>query len=226
MQMVVLASASFQREVSQLGRVEREIGVAEESNNSNFDAKIDDRPIPDASEQSETDDYEGFIGLGFMPQVSFSAIPQNVIYPESYFEGEIPQGTNSDTESDNDQVNHQKRKASLSKGGRAHDVETGTSAAGDRFASPPSKKTKLIVYLNVLAGVWDIIVDEVREIMIENNVAIRERKETKKGKCLSTKLAQALASADESVDVQSTNDQVKKIQLFNDSVGLNYHLVG
>ena len=47
--------------------------------------------------------------------------------------------------------------------------------------------------------------------MIENNAAIRAKKEARKGKRMSFKLAQALASADESVDVQSTNEQVNKI---------------
>ncbi|CAI9298282.1 unnamed protein product [Lactuca saligna] len=72
----------------------------------------------DICDQSETDDYEGFLDIGFMQQVVVSTTPLNVIYPGSCFEGkfaqEVPQGTNSDIDSDDGvQLNPQKRKASF-----------------------------------------------------------------------------------------------------------------
>lgn len=54
--------------------------------------------------------------------------------------------------------------------------------------------------------------------MLETNANVRNKKEARKEERLSSKLAQALAFADESANVQSTNDKIKKIQLFNNSV--------
>ena len=71
--------------ISKAGRVEvdnqKGIVVAEKN----------DQPIPYAGEQFETDDYEGFLDLGFMEQVIFPVVPLSVVYPDSYFEGEIHQ---------------------------------------------------------------------------------------------------------------------------------------
>ncbi|CAI9271293.1 unnamed protein product [Lactuca saligna] len=69
------------------------------------DATKDDQRITDAGEQSETDGYEGFLDLGFLAQAVVHAIPLSVIYPDSYFEGEIPQQTNSYIDFDDDQLN-------------------------------------------------------------------------------------------------------------------------
>ncbi|CAI9279612.1 unnamed protein product [Lactuca saligna] len=49
--------------------------------------EADDHPIPDTGDQSETDDYEGFLDLG-----------------------DVPQGTNNDIDYDNDHLNPRKRK--------------------------------------------------------------------------------------------------------------------
>ena len=117
----------------------------------------------------------------------------------------VPQGTNSDIDFGNDQLNPQKRKASSSRGG--HDVEAGSSSAvGDPSAPPPKKKRKLIFYLKKLVETWRLPIEEVREIMLEYNVVVQKKKEARKGECLSAKLAQSLASTDE-----SSNDQVNKL---------------
>ncbi|CAI9296761.1 unnamed protein product [Lactuca saligna] len=71
-----------------------------------------DQRIPDTSEHSEDDDYEGFLNLGFMQKVVVPAVPLNFVYHGSYFKGEIslevPQGTDIDIEYDNDQLNPRK----------------------------------------------------------------------------------------------------------------------
>ncbi|CAI9268606.1 unnamed protein product [Lactuca saligna] len=197
--MVVIVSTPSHLEISEAGRVkvdlQKEIVVADIPYD---DATTDDQPIPDVSDQSKTDDYERFLDMGFMPQVVIPVVPLNVVYFDSYFEWEIPQGTNSDIESNNDQLNPRKRKDSFS--GGAHDAEVGSPSIG-------------------------IIVDEVREIVIENNVVIQERKETRKGEHLYAKLDQDFTSANDSVDVRSTNDQVNKIQLFNNSVHKQYRFL-
>lgn len=41
-------------------------------------------------------------------------IPLSVVYPDVYFEGEIPQGTHYDIESDDDQLSPRKIKVSFS----------------------------------------------------------------------------------------------------------------
>ncbi|CAI9302451.1 unnamed protein product [Lactuca saligna] len=97
-------------------------------------------------------------------------------------------------------LNPQKKKAFFS--GRARDAEAGSSAVGDPSASLPSKMRKLIFDLNELAKIWDIPIYELREIVIDNNIVIRQKKEATKGEHTSAKLAQALASVDGSVDVQ------------------------
>ncbi|CAI9264796.1 unnamed protein product [Lactuca saligna] len=77
-------------------------------------------------------------------------------------------------------LNPRKRKASHS--GGAYDAKAGSSsAAGDHSTPPLSKKSKFTIDLNALDEEWDINVDEVIEIMIENNFSIRERKEARKG---------------------------------------------
>ncbi|CAI9289841.1 unnamed protein product [Lactuca saligna] len=191
MQMVVIAPTPSQPEMSETGR-----------------------PNLDFGDQSETDDYDGFLYIGFMPP---AAVPLNVIYPDSYFEGEIPQGTNNEIEAGQinarGELNTRNRKASFS--GRTHDTEAeSSSTAGDPSTPPNSKKNKLIFYLNEFAKLWSLTIDEVREVMIENNVAIQQKKEARKKKeRMSCKLAQAFAYVGE-----SSNDQVKKIKFFNNSL--------
>ncbi|CAI9283013.1 unnamed protein product [Lactuca saligna] len=103
---------------------QKEIIVAEKERNApNVDATKIDQLILDASDQSETDEYKGFLDLGFMAQV---VVPLSVVYPDSYFEGEIPQGTYNDIESKDKKINPRKRKASFS--GRVTDTKTGSSS--------------------------------------------------------------------------------------------------
>ncbi|CAI9290131.1 unnamed protein product [Lactuca saligna] len=220
--MVVIAPTQSHPEMSEIGRVEaelqKEIVIVD---NLNTDATTDDQPILDTGDQSETIDYEGFLDLGFMPPVFVHVVPLNVVYHDSYFEVENPQVTNSDTKSDNDQFNTQKRKAFFSRGDRDAKARS-SSIDGDPSSPLPSNKRKIIFYLNILAGIWGITVDKVREIMAENNAAIQEKYETRKGDRMSAKLAQVVASAEDSVDVQITNDQVKKIQLFNNIMDIQH----
>ncbi|CAI9281892.1 unnamed protein product [Lactuca saligna] len=79
------------------------------------DEMNDDQPILYIGDQSEIDDYEGCIEIGFMPQVVLVVL-LNVVYPDSYFEW----------------------KASSS-GGGGYETEVGNSAAGDSSAPYPSK---------------------------------------------------------------------------------------
>ncbi|CAI9278262.1 unnamed protein product [Lactuca saligna] len=105
-----------------------------------------------ASTPSQSEMFEaGRVEVALHKEIIFSDIldanvhdvPLNVVYPDSYFEGEISQGTNSDIESDNDQLNPRRSKATFSLG--AHDAKVGSSStAGDPSAPPPSKKIKLI----------------------------------------------------------------------------------
>lgn len=123
--------------------------------------------------------------------MTHAVVPFSIVYPGSYFEGEVPQGTHNDLESEDEQLNLRKMKASLS--GRANDVEDGRSTVvGDSSALPPSNKSKLAIALNDLAKEWDITVEEFIDIMMEHNATIQSRKE----ECRSIKLAQTLASAD------------------------------
>ena len=112
------------------------------------------QPIPNAGDQSETDDYEGFLDLGFMQQAVVYDVSLNIIYPSSCFEGEfsqeVPQGTNSDIDPDEGiYLNPRKMKDSFSGGAINHEARS-SSAAGDTSA-PPQKKKRLIFYLNELA---------------------------------------------------------------------------
>ena len=54
--------------------------------------------------------------------------------------------------------------------------------------------------------------------MIVNNAAIQQKKEARKSERLSAELVQALTSTEKNVDVQSTNDHVRKFQIFKNSV--------
>ncbi|CAI9272199.1 unnamed protein product [Lactuca saligna] len=129
------------------------------------DATTNDQPIPDTSDQLDTNDYEGFLDLDFMPQ---SAVPFNVVYLDSYFESEISQevlqGTNSYIKSDDGQLNPRNRNASFL--GGAHDIEARssfTTVTGDPSAHPPKKKSKLILDQNELIVTWRLPIEEVRE---------------------------------------------------------------
>ncbi|CAI9298808.1 unnamed protein product [Lactuca saligna] len=59
----------------------------------------------DTGDQSNINDYEGFLDVRFMPQVVVPDVPLNVIYLDSYFEEEVPQEINRAIELDNDQIN-------------------------------------------------------------------------------------------------------------------------
>ena len=108
--MVVIASTLSQPKMYEAGRVEtdsqKEFIIAGQDNNiPDADATTNDQPFPEVGDQSETDDYKGFFDLGLIPQVVAHIVPLSVVYPHSYFEGDIPQGTNSDIESDDAQLN-------------------------------------------------------------------------------------------------------------------------
>ncbi|CAI9260916.1 unnamed protein product [Lactuca saligna] len=108
-----------------------------------------DQLIPETSDQSENDDFEGFLDLCFRPQYVVPTILLN--------------------------LNPRNRKASFS--GGAHDTEVGSpyaasAAAGDSLIPPPKKQSKLIFDLNELAETWRLPIKGVREIMLEYNVAI------------------------------------------------------
>ncbi|CAI9300137.1 unnamed protein product [Lactuca saligna] len=85
-------------------------------------------------------------------------VPLNVVYPDTYFEGEIPQGTNGYIESDDEQVNPRKKKASFS--GGANDAEAGSSSAVGGSSAFLPKKGKLTVDSEDLAKDWKIKVEE------------------------------------------------------------------
>ena len=74
--------------MSETGRVELDLQKEVFSNIPYVDTTTN-QPIPDTGDQSETNAYEGFLDLGFMPQV-VPIVPLNVIYHDSYFEGEVP----------------------------------------------------------------------------------------------------------------------------------------
>ena len=42
-----------------------------------------DQPTPDTDDQSETNEYKGFLDLGFMHQAVVPIVPLNVVYPGS-----------------------------------------------------------------------------------------------------------------------------------------------
>ncbi|CAI9289696.1 unnamed protein product [Lactuca saligna] len=110
MQMVAIASPPSQPKMSGSGRVEvyyqKEIVVVVKvSKIPDANATIDDQPIPYVGDQSEIDDYGGFLDPGLMPKVIVPAVPLSVVFPDSYFDGDIPQGTNSNIECDDDHLN-------------------------------------------------------------------------------------------------------------------------
>ncbi|CAI9281417.1 unnamed protein product [Lactuca saligna] len=88
------------------------VAAKQESHIPDADATNDDQPIPKTSDHSETNDYEGFLDMGFM---TLDTIPFSIVYPDSYFEGEIPQGTHNDIKYKEEQVNPRKRKDSFSR---------------------------------------------------------------------------------------------------------------
>ncbi|CAI9282795.1 unnamed protein product [Lactuca saligna] len=93
------------------------------------EADLQNEIVPDADEitddQLYTDDCEGFLDLGFIAQVVVPTVPLN--------------------------LNPRKRKASSLR--RAHDAEVGSYVVGYPSAPPPSKRSKLIFYLNDLAKI-------------------------------------------------------------------------
>ncbi|CAI9289760.1 unnamed protein product [Lactuca saligna] len=114
----MIATTPSQPKMSKLGRDDNQksIVVVEKEINDHpildDDALNDEKPIPKAGDQSETGEYEAFLELGFMVQ---TIVPLNVVFPDTYFEGEIPQRRNNHIESDNEQPNPRKRKASFSR---------------------------------------------------------------------------------------------------------------
>lgn len=88
--MVVISSTSSLLEMYESGRVDNKKAIiiaVQESKISDVDATKDDQPIPDTGDQSETDAYEGFLDVRFMPQVVLPTVPLSVVFPESYFFG-------------------------------------------------------------------------------------------------------------------------------------------
>lgn len=140
--MVVTTSTPSQTEITKSGRVKAEF--QKEIVVTDTNARTGDQHIPDVGDQSETNDHKGFPDMGFMPQATVSGVPLNVVYTDSYFEGKIHQGTNNNIDSDDDQLNPCKMKASFSWG--THVTKTGSFAAiDDPLTLPPSKKSKLTV---------------------------------------------------------------------------------
>ncbi|CAI9276065.1 unnamed protein product [Lactuca saligna] len=90
----------------------------------------DDQPILDVDDQSEADDYKGFLDLDCMPQ---TVIPLSVVYPD---------------------VNPRLRKVPIL--GGANDVEARSSSAAGVSSVTPPKKYNLIVDLEDLAEDWKI----------------------------------------------------------------------
>lgn len=100
--------------------------------------------------------------MDFMTQTT---IPLNIIYPYTFSEGEIPQGTHSDVDFDDGQLITRKLKASSSWG--ANDAKAGSSSA-----HPLVMKSKLTVNLEEANEVWRLPIEEVREIMLLNNASV------------------------------------------------------
>ncbi|CAI9285826.1 unnamed protein product [Lactuca saligna] len=82
-----------------------------------------------------------------------------------------------------------------------------TNANAGDTSSLPHKKIKLTFDLRELSETWSLHIDEVKQIMEECNVDIRQKKEVRKQEHLSAKLVQELVSADKYVEVQRTDDQ-------------------
>ncbi|CAI9271049.1 unnamed protein product [Lactuca saligna] len=95
------------------------------------------------------------------------AIPLSIVYPNASSKGEIPQGTNSDIESNDDQLNPRKSKASFS--GGANDVELGSSSTAGGSSAPPPIKCKLIVQTRN---------DECQSIKLAQNLALADAQKT------------------------------------------------
>ena len=85
--MLVISSTPSQPDMFEAGRVEadcqKEIVIARQESNI---PNTDDQPITEVCDQSETDDYEGFLDLGFRLQVVVPTVPLIVVSPDSYFE--------------------------------------------------------------------------------------------------------------------------------------------
>ncbi|KAL7583314.1 uncharacterized protein LOC111881298 [Lactuca sativa] len=100
-------------------------------------------PPPNSPPQSDAA-KKGRIVKGILNQCKYADAKTDQPIPDT----EVPQGTDSDIDSDNDQLNPRKRKASFS--GGAYDTEVGSSSVvvGDPSKSPLKKKSKLIIDLN------------------------------------------------------------------------------
>lgn len=69
--------------ISELGRDDDQkeiVVVKKESHIPNTDATNNDQPILDVGDQSKTNEYEGFLNLGFMAQF---VVPLSVVIPNS-----------------------------------------------------------------------------------------------------------------------------------------------
>ncbi|CAI9280262.1 unnamed protein product [Lactuca saligna] len=133
------------------GKIPLQPKIYESGRNDNQKAIVvaeQDHPIleTDATnrDQSVTGEYKGIFDLGFIAQV----VPVGVVYLDTYFKGEISQGTN-DIESDDEQLNPKKRKLSFLRG--ANDVEAGSSSAVSGSSAPPPKRCMLMFDLEDLA---------------------------------------------------------------------------
>lgn len=56
--------------------------------------------------KTNKDDYEGLLNIDFMAQ---TVLPLNVVYPDVSSTGKVPQGTQSDIESDDNHLSQRKR---------------------------------------------------------------------------------------------------------------------
>ena len=122
-------------------------------------------------------------------------VPLNIIYPETNPRGgEIPQATDSDVESNDDQIITRKRKTNSS--GRVHDV-------GESPSTPHSKKMKLTFSLDSLTRVWRLIIMKVHQILTEHIVSKKQNNVERR----STKLALKFPSAERGINEQRSNFQ-------------------
>lgn len=172
------ATTPSQPEITESGKddIEKEIVVAEQERNDQpipyVDEKNDEQPIPNASDQSETSEYEGFHDLGFM---AHTTIPLSVVYPNSYFEVEIPHVTNKYIHSDDDKLNP--RNGRIPSHGEQIPLMLEVLQPLVVPKSSSSKKSKLTVNMKELVEKWEMTIEEVREIMLEHNSTARTRKE-------------------------------------------------
>ena len=72
--------------MSETGRVELDLQKEVFSNIPYVDTTTN-QPIPDTGDQSETNAYEGFLDLGFMPQAVVLVVHLNVFYDDLYLGG-------------------------------------------------------------------------------------------------------------------------------------------